>query len=760
MATKKRHQMALKIFMSCVLLCSRIIINEAANGNFNNPHELKTNAQIFSATMPSTDICASAEFMNAQAKALGSSPFTIKALVKGTEVCMEFSFPTASSRNAEWFAVGLARENSMVSSPPANVFLFQKGDIKPISYAISGYSSSEVIAEADQRSFVTYKSSSNSGSNGLSFTVQRSLSATLPTDVSIDPSKSSIFIWAYGTSWPISGHKSDTKGVEQYSFASGSSAVVNDVEEEFCSENNCTIIVAAIAFGTMILGGIMLTLTSKMACSRLFLHNTLVFPPSKQKLTNAPYLTNPLLNIHLLLSDLKIGELLIVLIFFVALIALIIVSVKDQEIVLSGQVSLFVLIFLILPVAKIPFFWQVIFGTSFERLIKFHRWLGLGLFIASFIHLILALDKVESIFQIEPYGKVVPLYGFIAFLSFAVMTIFAMEPFRRKTFALFYGLHRILSILGFIFAILHSSYVGNGLLFSLIVYGVGLIIGGINFYTNNYSAHIKAHPSTNITTIILERNEKTRQLAKSMLKEHCAYFWVYIPSVSKYEWHPFSAIVLPDGETIGFCIRSMSAEENKPAFTKKLREVSTQNQSINLSLCGPYGKVAVNVDDYEVIVLVCGGVGVTPFLNLLNQLRLSNHDSSKEYVFVWSVQKDTDLLMADAFLPIESGEMPHNGIASNPIGHLIQGEETVKNFNVNWNFHVSNAQVPGVLRRDSGETWNYKAGRAILEEYINSSRYVKKNVCILACGPRTLVYEAQTLARKCGFDFHKEEFAW
>ncbi len=760
MGIKKNHRMYLKtfvvMFMSCVLLYSHTTNAVDNNKNNRNPLGLQARALSASATMVagSTDICVSAEFKNAQAKPLGTSPLTIKTLVKGTEVCMEFAFPTASSKNAAWFSVGLAREASMVSSPPANVFLFQKGDTKPVSYAITGYTSSKVKEEADQSSFVSYVT----GSTDLSFTVQRTLSAALNTDVAIDPSKPSLFIWAYGTSWPISGHKSGTKGVENYSFASGASAVAGSVEEGFCDENNCTILIASIAFGAMILGGMLLTLTSKIACSRLFLHKTLASPPSKQKLTNAPFVANPLLNFHLLLSDLKIGELLIVLIFFGAVIALILVNGVDKDIVLTGQVTLLVLIFLILPVAKIPFFWQVVFGTSFERLVKFHRWLGLGLFIASLIHLILALDQVESIVDTDQVGNVIPLYGFIAFLSFALMMILAMEPLRRQAFDVFYWAHRILSIVGFVFAILHSSYVAYGLIFSLVVYGLGLLIGRVKSFTSNYAATVSAHPSTNVTTIVLERNEKTRKLAKSMLKEHCAYFWVYIPSVSMVEWHPFSAIVLPDGETIGFCVRSMGLE-GKPTFTKKLREIASQNQTMNISLCGPYGNLAVNVDDYEVVVLVCGGVGVTPFLNLLNQLRLSSHKKPQEYVFVWSVQKDTDLLMADAFFPVESGE--NAGLtAPNPIGSLIQGEDAVKSLNVNWNFHVSKSQTPGVLRRDCGEAWNYKAGSAVLDEYINTSRYVNKKVSVLACGPRTLVCEAQALSRKCGFDFHKEEFAW
>ncbi|GLE09969.1 hypothetical protein PINS_up021942 [Pythium insidiosum] len=66
----------------------------------------------------------------------------------------------------------------------------------------------------------------------------------------------------------------------------------------------------------------------------------------------------------------------------------------------------------------------------------------------------------------------------------------------------------------------------------------------------------------------------------------------------------------------------------------------------------------------------------------------------------------------------------------------------------------------GVVTRENGEELHYHGGKVALEEHINTSRFVGRRVAVLACGPQTMVVEAQFLARLCRFDFHKEVFNW
>ena len=90
----------------------------------------------------------------------------------------------------------------------------------------------------------------------------------------------------------------------------------------------------------------------------------------------------------------------------------------------------------------------------------------------------------------------------------------------------------------------------------------------------------------------------------------------------------------------------------------------------------------------------------------------------------------------------------------------ILGNLALAAINVNWMFYVSNARSGGVVTRANGETLSYRSGQPILDEVINSSRFNGRKVTVLACGPPTMTVEAQSLARNCSFDFHKEVFNW
>ncbi|EQC26956.1 hypothetical protein SDRG_15287 [Saprolegnia diclina VS20] len=74
-----------------------------------------------------------------------------------------------------------------------------------------------------------------------------------------------------------------------------------------------------------------------------------------------------------------------------------------------------------------------------------------------------------------------------------------------------------------------------------------------------------------------------------------------------------------------------------------------------------------------------------------------------------------------------------------------------------WHFLFGISHEGQVMSESSGPVIYYP-GRMVLDEIVNNIAYVGKSVCVLACGPPGLVADTQRHARKCGFDFHKEEF--
>ncbi|GLD95449.1 hypothetical protein PINS_up004094 [Pythium insidiosum] len=269
------------------------------------------------------------------------------------------------------------------------------------------------------------------------------------------------------------------------------------------------------------------------------------------------------------------------------------------------------------------------------------------------------------------------------------------------------------------------------------------------------------------TTLVLTSTEKTRKLAQTM--RPCSYFWVRVPTVSGVQWHPFSAIVAPSGDSIGFCIRAGSKASS---FTRQLYEVGTSAHSLAVNLCGPYGRISVELDEYDVVLLVAGGVGVTPLLSAVNQRRLGGRSSKSaskatEWHVLWSVRSREDLLMAGPLMATtqaasHSQQQQSHGVGSSSVQEPYQelSDNDGGSLHVSWTMHCSMEKDGGVVTRENGEELHYRGGMAVLEEHINSSRFMGRRVAVLACGPPTMVVEAQSLARQCGFDFHKEVFNW
>ncbi|KAG7391010.1 hypothetical protein PHYPSEUDO_006145 [Phytophthora pseudosyringae] len=724
-------------------------------------------ASAASAAVSNSSICSSAAFQALSGTRLGDGPIFVRALVQGAEVCVEYQLEASVASSATWFGVGPARASQMVSSPASNVMMLFKDSGTPTSYVLGGYVNSDVTVESAQSSFVLGSASTSS----MSFSFQRTLAAATSSDVALSATGATDFIWAYGTSWPISTHKSGTNGVATFNIAAAATAagsnaggasttVGSSASTPWCDDKNCPGIVGGSAFAVMAACGLLLTAALKTSpVGKILLHRTVAAPPVKLT-TNAP-VAKPHTMVLQMLADLHLGELLVMLIFVAAVVVLIALLNDEDNFVVSGQVSLLILMFLILPVARLPV-WSVLFGSSFERIVKFHRWLGVIMTVAVIVHVVQA-SKVVDLTLNEKYGEVTPLPGFVAFICFVAMLFLSIEFIRRMFFEVFYFTHRVLSIVGFVFTILHSpKFIGLALCVPLGLYALGLLYRWSSAFTGSYKALATVHSGSNSTTLILEPTVKTGKMAMNV--NPGSYFLVRLPAISATQWHPFSSVVTPDGKSLGFTVKAMG----KGSFTRKLLEKAGTQYELTANLCGPFGKMSLNVDRYDAVVLVAGGVGITPMISLINQTRLfpSATDSSNkapkasDWYVLWSVREPEDILMMEQFLPTHT-QLDYAARASIQDPNMaILGNNAPAPININWMFHVSSARSDGVVTRANGETLSYHGGQPVLDELINTSRFNGRKVTVVACGPPTMTVEAQALARNCNFDFHKEVFNW
>ncbi|KAI3742155.1 hypothetical protein L1987_59835 [Smallanthus sonchifolius] len=117
------------------------------------------------------------------------------------------------------------------------------------------------------------------------------------------------------------------------------------------------------------------------------------------------------------------------------------------------------------------------------------------------------------------------------------------------------------------------------------------------------------------------------------------YIFLQCPSISPFEWHPFSITSSPGDDYLSLHIRTVGdwTQELKQVLTddngssctigrakfRKIGEVDSKGLP-KLLLDGPYGAPAQDYRNYDVLLLVGLGIGATPFISILRDLLNNN----------------------------------------------------------------------------------------------------------------------------------------
>ncbi|CAK4668130.1 unnamed protein product [Aphanomyces euteiches] len=660
-------------------------------------------------------VCADPQFSRQPVVPLG--PMFLRSLVNATSVCIQVLFQPTST--VQWTSIAIAPTPYMVNSPVNNAVVFDSASAITSLFLMQSYESRNMPAQSDKSSITAINGNVTNGL--ISFTFERTLAAKTIYDVEIEPNTPVFIQWAYASRrWPAK--HSDYGSVYFLLGASSAEAAIADDG----TVQTATPGITAITFGVIVILGLVATHFGRHWHA---IHHATLLAPRKDRRSLA-FFTDTL-------TDLKVGEAIVILVYSWGLIAAGVraqttfssLSAGHRFCMISGHVALVALVFLLLPVAR-GHHWELIFGTSHERVLKFHRWLGAICSVASAIHLV-GNAANGSVGSSQVYGvqQVMPIFGLLAFFCFGTMSLSALEPIRRHHYNTFYYFHRVASVLGLIFVLLHSKTVQYAMILPLVIY----VLSGLfrlRAFFNRFDASIKVH-GTNTVLLKLPVTPQTTKWATTA--NPCAFFWVNVPSVSRLEWHPFTAIVTSDGQSIAFC---MKAPTPNGFVAKVVLQAIQATDSCKLSIVvgGPYGTPALDVNNYANLVLIAGGIGVTPMVNLINQFR---HSQSKTLLhLVWVVRKPEELLaVEDVMFPL-----PHNVKAT---------------------FYASQASArQGSLIHSGGDDVVYTQGKPKLDEILNTSRFTNQSVGVLACGPPGLVREAQSFCHNCGFDFHKEIFTF
>ncbi|KAG9403824.1 hypothetical protein AC1031_005316 [Aphanomyces cochlioides] len=454
-----------------------------------------------------------------------------------------------------------------------------------------------------------------------------------------------------------------------------------------------------------------------------------------RKLMPPPQFSSTCFALQSILGDLSLGEWCLVIVYMTGLIVVIsavpydtddtAVSIPRLVSVFCGHMSMIHLAFLIVPVSQLG--WWLNLAQS--RLIKFHKGLSILFLATTVIHLAFSIkaNRPSRVFwhpELITSQNVRPLYGSLAFICFLIMSITATAMVRRHYYEIFLIIHRVMFVLGVVFVCMHNHVVRLSLICPLAVYGLcGLIVRVPPFLTK-YQMDVDVTGSHTVLLTLPLTPQTHKWVTGYRL---CSHIYLNVPAISSFEWHPFALVVTPHHDAIAVCIKI-----TKPfSFTHKLHRLCQTTPSLTVKLAGPYGQPTVDFRQYQQVVLVGGGIGITPLLGAINHL--DKHSRVKLHL-AWVVRHADELLCCQAIMF--------------PLPPFVTCE-----------FYVSLAVSRGVVMTESGDAVSYFPGRFVIDDVLRRFQNIP-DTCVLACGPQAMVVATQREAYDRGFDFQKVVYAF
>ncbi|KAH6582130.1 hypothetical protein BASA60_002097 [Batrachochytrium salamandrivorans] len=418
------------------------------------------------------------------------------------------------------------------------------------------------------------------------------------------------------------------------------------------------------------------------------------------------------------------------------------------------------------------------FGISRERCLLFHSILGTVTILLSLLHGSLYLYEWSYYdFLIESINsRAMITYGLASggVMSLVLLTS-AVTPIRRLSFELFYWIH-ILSypaMLALLF--LHTSHSVEFFCPGAILYGVDRLLRIVRALRP-----AKIIESVAVDDLLIRLKFEQPTFLGSFGKARAGqYFFVQFPAISLFEWHPFSMISSEDdfivddrkadnGSKTSFELvdtnkeslsndsrssyqhglisfirhRQSKSQQYELAirreghFTRKLHEHIGNGKSLSVLVDGPYGRSFDGVMDRDTILLVAGGVGITPLISILQTIMSRNqnsaHDTPRIHVRLIWVVRDSDNFN---WFEKELSEATANGIKIHLFATCACEDSTEKTSHLPVSVEFSRPSIIDIMRDMVGDR---KSG----------------NVSVAVCGTQSLVttvkHSARLASTSCG----------
>lgn len=356
--------------------------------------------------------------------------------------------------------------------------------------------------------------------------------------------------------------------------------------------------------------------------------------------------------------------------------------------------------------------------------------------------------------------------GFYLLVAMTMLFVTAINYLRRNFFEVFYALHWIFLLATLLFGGLH----GAGLialpvfLWCLDVVYRYFYLAGVAY---THEATITALPADVVRVSFPKANFNYRG---------GQYVFLCVPKLGMFQWHPFSISSAPFEDHVSIHIRVLGG------WTKALRDMAGDSpKKVQIYFEGPYGEPGVDLQStrYEHVLLVSGGIGITPMQSICNEL-MHQYARGRPLRKVWFVWSCRDKYMVSALHDTEdTAVMPKSfspdmlmkrtsSLETDAQGQVVKNDKSEP---LHTEYYLTRARDEADYADANirpSEQKHLRLGRPNIPKIFDEMRKICKDdgcdkVAALVCGPTGLVKAVNQAcwdATKEGvrFEFHSETF--
>lgn len=298
-----------------------------------------------------------------------------------------------------------------------------------------------------------------------------------------------------------------------------------------------------------------------------------------------------------------------------------------------GHLATLAMSLTLFPVARNSLL-ERLFGVPFDHQVKFHRALGFLAYMITTIHLLVwwvkwigdgvlgrNLTWVNGVAvgpEPEPHWHFDNFTVFASHISWLFLTGFIIIALlmRRRQYELFYYTHH------FAIGVILTAFVHAWSFWYFATPPVLLWVFDRMFRLQKFTR------TTAVVACGSSCGDITRITIPAASLKHIApgqYAWINIPSVSAVQWHPFTISSPPSASFRTFHIKDMGANTFTHGVAMLPLKASSSDSGAlscetDILVDGPYGRHPPFSQDTHTLILVAGGVGVTPVMSIYAEL--------------------------------------------------------------------------------------------------------------------------------------------